>query len=228
MPAPNPVVQLRDAVALLGRFPALAGVTMDVFEGEVLLLQGPNGAGKTTLLKLCAGLLPLHTGTGSVLGVDLNRDPAAVRPLVGLLGHETMLYDDLSVEENIMFWAELAGAGTEQVHAAMERMDIADLRDRPVRVLSAGQRRRASIASTVVRRPRLWLLDEPHASLDAAGRDVVDTLVRDATAAGATVVIASHELDRVRPLATRALVVAGGAAHDVSLAHLAEGEGPHA
>lgn len=221
------MVQLRDAVALLGRFPALAGVTMDVHEGEVLLLQGPNGAGKTTLLKLCAGIVPLHSGSGTVLGVDLARNGSAVRPLVGLLGHETMLYEDLTVAENINFWAELAGAGSEQVDSAMERMAVAALRDRPVRVLSAGQRRRTSIASTVVRRPRLWLLDEPHASLDAAGRDVVDRLILDATAAGATVVVASHELDRVGPLATRSLLVAGGAAHDVSLAP-AESDGPRA
>lgn len=209
----TPVVRLHDAVALLGRFPALAGVDLTVDEGEIVLLQGPNGAGKTTLLRVCAGLVALHRGQGEVLGVDLNRHRRAVRPLVGLLGHKTMLYDDLTVAENVQFWAEAAGVGDAQVDAALERLGVDGLADRPVRALSAGQRRRTSIASTVVRRPRLWLLDEPHASLDADGRDLVDELITDAVGAGATVIVASHELDRVRPLVTRAVTIAGGAAH---------------
>lgn len=216
-PTANPVVQLHDAIALLGRFPALAGLTLDVYAGEVVLLQGPNGAGKTTLLRLCAGLLPLHSGVGRVLGVDLATDRRAVRPLVALLGHETMLYEDLTVDENVRFWARMCGAGTDQVDAAIRRLGLGDLRDRPVRVLSAGQRRRTSLASTVVRRPQLWLLDEPHASLDADSRDVVDSLIQDAASAGATVMVASHELDRVKPLATRSVSVIGGAAYEASI-----------
>jgi len=210
--AARPVVSLRDAVALLGRFPALAGFSVDIFAGEVVLLQGPNGAGKTTLLRVCAGLVALHSGCGHVLGVDLNANRRAVRPLVGLLGHQTMLYEDLTVRENVAFWANLADASEGQAEAAMERLAVGDLADRRVRVLSAGQRRRTSIASTVVRRPRLWLLDEPHASLDADGRDIVDALILDAVSAGATVMVASHELDRVTPLASRSITVAGGAA----------------
>lgn len=206
------MIELRDVVALLGNFPALAGVDLTVAAGEVVLLQGPNGAGKTTLLRLCAGLVPVHTGAATVLGVDLAQHRSAVRPLVGLLGHATMLYDDLSVAENVQFWGRLAGVGEDQVQAALTRMGIDDLHDRKVRVLSAGQRRRTSIAATVIRRPQLWLLDEPHASLDAAGRDVVDSLIADAVTAGATVLVASHELDRVGPLATRTVTVAGGTA----------------
>lgn len=206
-------VRLSDAIALLGRFPALAGVDLDVATGEVVLLQGPNGAGKTTLLRLCAGLVPLHRGTGEVLGLDLATQRRQIRPLVGLLGHSTKLYDDLSISDNVTFWAQLAGAkGADQVAAALDRLGLADFADRPVRALSAGQRRRTSIASMVVRRPRLWLLDEPHASLDSDGRDLVDALIAEAITSGATVIVASHELDRVRPLVTRTFTIAGGTA----------------
>lgn len=206
-------VRLRDAIALLGRFPALAGVDLDIDAGEVVLLEGPNGAGKTTLLRLCAGLVPLHSGSGEVLGLNLQTQRRSVRPLVGLLGHRTMLYDDLSIADNVTFWAELAGAGgAGQVDAALNRLGLDSFADRPVRALSAGQRRRTSIASMVVRRPRLWLLDEPHASLDADGRDLVDALIAEAIAAGATVIVASHELDRVRPIVTRSFTIAGGTA----------------
>ena len=85
--------------------------------------------------------------------------------------------------------------------------------NQPVRSLSTGQRRRAALAAVAVRRPRLWLLDEPHAGLDQAGRTIVDELISDAIRAGATVIVASHELDRVRPLATHVLTVAGGVVH---------------
>jgi heme ABC exporter ATP-binding subunit CcmA len=198
-------------VALLGRFPALAGVDLEVGPREVVLVQGPNGAGKSTLLRLCAGLLRPESGQAEVLGHDLATDRAAVRRRVGLLGHDTALYDDLTVEENLQFWARASRADRTSVGPALERLAVADrLRDVAVGSLSAGQRRRVALAGVVVRRPELWLLDEPHAGLDQDGRALVDELVVDAAAAGATVLVASHELDRTIGLATRRLTVAGG------------------
>ena len=207
-------VHLRGAVCLLGRFPALAGLDLDVERGEVVLLQGPNGAGKSTVLRLCAGLLALETGTGSVLGFDLRRDRRSVRERVGLLGHATGLYEELTAEENVRFWARAVGAEAREVDVALDYMGVSGrVRDTPAGKLSAGQRRRTSIAAVVVRRPELWLLDEPHAGLDQAGRDVVDRLIIDAAAAGGTVMVASHELERVRPLSPRMVTVAGGVVH---------------
>lgn len=210
------VIRLRETVALLGRFPALAGVDLDVDEGQVVHVQGPNGAGKSTLLRLCAGLLRVHSGSAVVLGHDLSVDRRTVRRRVGLLSNTTMLYDDLTVGENVAFWAGVTGVGPTQVDAVLERLEIDSISDRPVRALSTGQRRRTSIASVIVRRPELWLLDEPHAGLDQSGRDVVDGLVAEAIAAGATVMIASHELERVRPIATRTVTIAGGAVHSLA------------
>ena len=210
-----PVVHLQQAVALIGRFPALAGVDLDVDAGEVVLLRGPNGAGKTTLLRACAGLVPVVSGTATVLGCDLVADRGAVRRRVGLLGHATHLYDDLSVTENVDFWSRAAGATRADGRAALERLEVATrLYDLPVRALSAGQRRRVSLAAVLARRPELWLLDEPHAGLDAAGRDVVDGLMAEAASVGATVLFASHELDRAEAVARRTVVIAGGAVQD--------------
>ena len=206
-----PVVHLRGAVSLLGRFPALAGVDLDVEAGEVVLLRGPNGAGKTTLLRVCAGLLPVTDGTAEVLGVDLVADRTPVRHRVGLVGHGGGLYDDLTVAENVAFWGRAAGAAADDVAGAMARLGLdGRLKDLAVARLSAGQRRRTSIAAMVVRRPELWLLDEPHASLDADGRDLIDRLVADSVAAGATVLLASHEDDRAVALADRVVEVRGG------------------
>ncbi|CAN5844644.1 ABC transporter ATP-binding protein [soil metagenome] len=205
------VVHLRAAVSLLGRFPALAGVDLDVARGEIVLLRGPNGAGKTTLLRLLAGLLPLASGQAVVLGHDLATDARALRRRVGLLAHAAGLYDELTVHDNVTFWARAAGATVADSEAALVRLGL-DGRLRTVVAgrLSAGQRRRASIAAMIARRPELWLLDEPHAGLDHAGRDLLDGLVRDAAAAGATVILASHELERAASLAGRDVVIAGG------------------
>jgi len=205
------VVRLNAVVALLGRFPALAGVDLDVSAGEVVLVQGPNGAGKSTLLRLCAGLLRVESGRAEVLGLDLAESRHAVRRRVGLLGHDTALYDELTVIENLNFWAAASRVDKSAVPDALDRLGVSvRLHDVAVSKLSAGQRRRVAIAGVVVRRPELWLLDEPHAGLDQLGRDLVDELVADAAAAGATVLMASHELDRTVDLASRIVVVAGG------------------
>jgi heme ABC exporter ATP-binding subunit CcmA len=204
-------VVFRSAVVLLDRFPALTGVDLVVEPGEVLLVRGPNGAGKTTLLRACAGLVPLVTGTLEVLGHDLRRDRRAVRRQVGLFGHATGLYDDLTVTENVRFAVRAAGGDAAEVDGALARLEL-DGRLAPLAVhrLSAGQRRRVALAALLARRPHLWLLDEPHAGLDAVGRDVLDGLVVDAVSAGATVVIASHEIDRVARVATRVETIRGG------------------
>jgi heme ABC exporter ATP-binding subunit CcmA len=207
----EPVLHLRSAIALLGRFPALTGVDLDVEAGEIVLVTGSNGAGKTTLLRVCAGLVRVTSGTARVLDVDLVADPVAVRPLVGLLGHATGLYDDLSVMENLRFWARAARAPIADAQAALERVELPPrLWGLSVSHLSTGQRRRASLAALVVRRPRLWLLDEPHAGLDQSARDHVDALVAEAAASGATILFASHELDRAHGLATRHVELSGG------------------
>jgi len=207
----EPVIHLRSAVSLLGRFPALAGVDLDVERGEIVLLQGPNGAGKTTLLRVCSGLAPVSSGTAVVLGHDLTTDRRSVRARVGLLSHATGLYDDLTVEDNVRFWARAVRAGSGEADAALARLGLdGRLRDIAVSRLSAGQRRRASIAVLIVRRPELWLLDEPHAGLDRYARDQFDDLVREAVARGATVVIASHETERAEGLADRSVTIVGG------------------
>ena len=205
------VISLRDVVAVLGSFPALAGASLDVERGEILLLKGPNGAGKTSLLRVCAGLLPIERGTGSVLGSDLATEREDIRSKVGLLSHNNGLYLDLTVEQNVRFWAGMVGANEDEVASAMAAMKI-DGRLAQVRAsqLSAGQRRRTALASLIVRRAQVWLLDEPHAGLDAAGRDELDSLLRSAASSGATIMLASHELERTRTLASRVVVVDGG------------------
>jgi heme ABC exporter ATP-binding subunit CcmA len=211
----GPAVRFRSAVALVGRFPVLAGVDLDVARGEVVLLQGPNGAGKTSLLRACAGLLPVVSGTAEVLGCDLVADRRAARRQTALHGHATALYDDLSVLDNVRFAVRAAKGPLDRVDDALATLGLTGrLRTAPVSTLSAGQRRRAALAALVARSPVLWLLDEPHAGLDADHRDLLDTLVRQAAAGGTTILLASHEQDRATRIADRVVTVAGGMVTD--------------
>ncbi len=205
------VVELRGVVAVLSSFPALAGIDLAVHRGEIVLLHGPNGAGKTSVLRVCAGLLPIERGEGSVMGVNLRTQRESVRERVGLLGHSNGLYLELTVAQNVAFWASAVGASAQEVALAMQQMKIdGRLTNVKASQLSAGQRRRCALASLMVRRASLWLLDEPHAGLDQEGRDELDAILRTAVMSGATVILASHETQRSRSLATRVITVDGG------------------
>jgi len=209
-------VLLRDAVALAGRFPALAGADLTVERGEVVVLAGPNGAGKTSLLRVCAGLLALTRGEAVVLGRDVRVAASSLRKQVGMLGHAAALYDDLTVSENARFFVRAAGASEDWVGRELERFGLVGrLARTPVGRLSEGQRRRVALAVLAARRPALWLLDEPHAGLDAGARSLLAETVREAVAGGASVLLASHELGVSVPLADRVAQMAGGRVLDV-------------
>jgi heme ABC exporter ATP-binding subunit CcmA len=204
-------VSLRAAVALTGRFPVLAGIDLTVAPGEIVVLEGPNGAGKTSVLRACAGLLPVTSGEAVVLGIDLRRNATAVRRHVGMLGHAAALYDELNVVENVRFAVRAAGADTDGIDAVLDRLGLAGrLRRTTVGRLSAGQRRRVALAVLLARRPALWLLDEPHAALDATARTLLGEIIDESVAGGATVLLASHEPAASLPLADRAVTLAGG------------------
>ena len=146
-----------------------------------------------------------------MLGCDLATNARSVRRRVALLGHGVGLYEELTVADNVAFWAAAAGQGKDEVAAAIERVGLGGrLADVEVARLSAGQRRRAALAVLLTRHAEVWLLDEPHAGLDGQGRDLVDHLVESAARAGVTVLVASHDLDRATALADRVGLISGG------------------
>lgn len=213
-------------MALLDRFPALAGVDLSVESGEMVCLRGPNGAGKTTLLRACAGLVPLRGSRADVLGFDLIADRRSVRRHVGLLGHRTPLYGDLRVDDQLRHCAALHRASDAEASAAAERFSLeGHLLGVAIRRLSEGQQRRVALACVTIARPQLWLLDEPHAGLDRSSRDALDELLGDAVTAGATVMFATHEAGSARLAAARQVTLAGGR---VSMSAPAPGAGSSA
>ena len=198
-------------MVFLGQFPALTGATMNIREGEVVLVKGPNGAGKSTLLRLCAGLLPMRSGTGTVLNFDLRTQRMELRAHIGLLGHRTGLYPDLTVSENLKFWANAYGANNIEVDKAKAFLGLNDrLGSVQVQNLSEGQRRRTSFALLLIKRPSIWLLDEPYAGLDSDGRELVNSSILQASELGTTILIASHEIDKIGSSQERTLLVKGG------------------
>ena len=188
------IASLRDIVVTAGTFPLLAGVNLELEGATSYVVTGPNGVGKTSLLRLLAGLEAPTRGSGHVLNFDLaTTQRRQVRRNVGWLGHEGSFYDDLSATDNLLFAARALRLDVALVAPALERVGLGGRLRTPVKLLSAGQRRRLGLAWLLVRRPQLWLLDEPYASLDDAGRELMSDLINHATASGATVVLSSHD-----------------------------------
>jgi heme exporter protein A len=204
-----------ETVALVRRFGsrrAVAGVDLVIHAGECLALFGPNGAGKTTLLRLLAGLLRPTSGEVRLLGKTLTSHAAAERGSVGLISHQSMLYDVLTVSENIAFAARLHGV-RDVSHATTAALDRLGLRGReltPVRALSRGWQQRVSIARAIVHNPALVLLDEPYTGLDVAGARALTDLLRTLRDDGAALALVTHSVDEGLTLATHAAIMLDG------------------
>jgi heme ABC exporter ATP-binding subunit CcmA len=192
-------------------FPLLSGVDLELAPSSLTVLVGANGAGKTSLLQLLAGLIGLTSGEGTVLGFDLARDDRRLlRRHVGWLGHEGSFYDDLTVAENLTFAAKALARPLDDLSNVLARVDLEGRRETIAKALSAGQRRRLGLAWLLLRRPQLWLLDEPYASLDDEGRTFFDALLGEVIERGATVVVSSHDPLRSAQLAPATLTMVGG------------------
>lgn len=195
-----------------GRVAALRDVDLAVPPGTVCALVGPNGAGKTTLLRILATLVQPDAGTVCVAGCDVLADPRAARRSIGLVAHQPLLYPDLSVEENLHFYARLYGValGTDLLGQALAAVDLVDFRRVPVHDLSRGMVQRLAIARARLHEPAVLLLDEPHAGLDPTAADALDEALADLTHRGQTVLLATHDLGRAHALADQLVVLSRG------------------
>lgn len=171
----------------------LQGVSAQIHPGELLHVAGPNGTGKTTLLRVVTGLLRPEQGSVSWLGRPISAHRADYQAAMAYSAHEPALKGDLTALENLHFSVGLKRpAGRAELRAALERTGVLACEDLPARVLSAGQRRRVSLARVLAMRAPLWLLDEPHANLDAAGAELVSLLLQEHTQAGGLALVVAH------------------------------------
>ena len=198
-----PAVATAELARLFGRNAALAGVSLRVEPGRTIALLGPNGAGKTTLLRILATAIRPSFGSATVDGIDVAAAPEQVRSRVAYLSHATGLYDDLTADENLRFAATMLGRPDVATAAAdaLEEAGLGPVAGDRVRGFSAGMRRRLALGRLLLASPSLVLLDEPHAALDTEGMELVDRLVARWHEAGVTVLVASHQAERVMRLA---------------------------
>jgi heme exporter protein A len=208
----NTAIELRGLRRDYGERPALAGIDVSLGHGESLLVLGSNGSGKTTLLRILATLLRPSGGEARVFGASLPRDAWKVRGRIGLLGHDALLYRDLSGRENLRFHARLQGLRGEAAEARISELLSAVGMERRgddrVAELSAGMRQRIAACRCVLHEPELLLLDEPDSNLDADGRELVGHLVGPRP--GRTRVLVSHDPERHRAEADQVLELSIG------------------
>lgn len=190
-------VVLRGISKVYGRSIALANVNLLVPEGATVLICGSNGAGKSTLLRIIATAISPTYGEGEAMGCDLRLERAKVRAVTELLGHRTRLYEDLTPLEYLEFVKALWDCKGDPPPDALERIGLWEFRQKRIREFSQGMRQRLALARVYLRRPKLLLLDEPYAALDAPARILVDDLWSEMKQQSATVLIATHDVERV-------------------------------
>jgi heme exporter protein A len=201
---------------------ALHLVDLEVGKGEIVALLGPNGAGKSTLLRILATLTKPTFGEASVAGYRLSDQGAAARAHIGFVAHQPFVYDDLSAQANLAFYARLYGLKqpARRIQELLKQFDLAE-RDEPVRAFSRGMQQRLALARALLHKPRVLLLDEPHSGLDREGLELLDDTLRSLASKGTAILMATHDIARAQRLARRVEVLAGGKLlHDLAGAKL--------
>ena len=198
-----------------GDWPVLWDLNLTVDWGELLVLFGTNGVGKTTLLRILSTQTRPDAGSLQVAGFNPRRDADAVRRRVGVVGHQTFLYGDMTCQENLVHYGRLYGLDQCHIKAeeALSRLGLTDRADHRVRTLSNGMQRRLSIARAILHQPQLLLLDEPEAGLDPESVDALRALLREWTSKGYSVIMTTHDLELGLSWASRAGVLSRGKIH---------------
>ena len=225
-PPAGDAIRVQGLEKSFGDWPVLWDLDLTVHWGELLVLFGANGVGKTTLLRILSTQTKPDAGALRVAGFSQRGHPEAIRRRVGVVGHQTFLYDDLTCRENLIHYGRLFGLENCRLRAdeALSRLSLSDRANRRVRTLSNGMRKRLSIARSILHQPQLLLLDEPEAGLDRESVDALHCLLKEWTEAGLSVVMATHDLELGLSWADRAAVLSGGRIHFPSLNEYMDGD----
>ncbi|HOC89959.1 MAG TPA: ABC transporter ATP-binding protein [bacterium] len=206
------MIVCRDIRKTFGPMQALAGVSFSIGEGELAALLGANGAGKSTLLHLLAGLTRASSGSAEVAGFNVRRQPHEVRRRIGVVSHQTYLYEELSAEENLRFYGRMYGVTglQERIDDLLAMMELWPRRDDLVRTFSRGMQQRLALARAMLHRPPLLLLDEPFTGLDLHATDLLTRFIEGAAAGKMTVLMTVHDPDYALAHSRRLLVLQKG------------------
>lgn len=197
---------------------ALRSVSFQVSQGEIVALVGPNGAGKTTMLRIIATLSRPNDGSIHIGKIPLAQHADAARASIGFVGHQTFMYDDLTAEENLTFYARLYDIANvpQRIREVARRVGIEDRLGDVTRTLSRGLQQRLTLARMLLHQPAVLLLDEPYTGLDKVAADLLDQIMADARNEGRGVLFSTHDLERGLAICDRALILsAGRLVHDL-------------
>jgi heme exporter protein A len=206
------MIEVKKLVKRFGLKTVLRGLDFDVQPGEFVALLGPNGAGKTTFLRILASLSSPSMGDVTIAGYNLPKQAAAVRARLGVVSHLPLLYNDLTAEENLLFYARMYGIQNsgERITEVLEIVGLEKRRRDLVRTFSRGMQQRLAIGRAVLHDPDVMLFDEPYTGLDQDASSMLDEVLRTVAQQGRTVVMTSHDLARTEDLATRFDILSRG------------------
>jgi len=217
------MIEARNVTKAFGHRATLAGVSLSVTAGESVALVGPNGAGKTTLLRIMATLTCPTSGLVRIAGLDPARNGSDIRRQIGFLSHRTLLYEDLTAEQNLRFYARMYDLADDSARITdlLEQVGLIKRRHDLVRTFSRGMQQRLAVARAVLHRPRVLLLDEPYTGLDPGAAQVLSDLLTRLVAEGCTVLLTTHDLGHALAASQRIVIlVRGGVVYDAPRAEV--------
>ncbi|HEY79948.1 MAG TPA: ABC transporter ATP-binding protein [Anaerolineae bacterium] len=201
------VIETRNLTKRYNGVVAVDGLNLTIHEGEIFGMLGPNGSGKTTTILMLLGLTEPTSGQVRVLGLDPARQPLSVKAQVGYIPDQVGFYDDLTAVENLMYTAKLNGIPRKEaltrIDQTLERLGLAEVKDRAVKTYSRGMRQRLAVADVLIKQPRMIIMDEPTQGLDPEGAHEFLKIIRDLKENGITVLLASHLLHQVQSVCDR-------------------------
>jgi heme exporter protein A len=208
----SPAICIDDLTKQFGLTRALEGLTLTLYQGELLAVFGPNGAGKSTLIRILATLMRPTSGKVTLLGYDLENEGERLRGAIGVLTHQPLLFGNLTAYENLKFYGQMFGVQNlkQRIDALLNDVGLIDYRERLVETFSRGMQQRLAIARALIHEPSLLLLDEPHTGLDQNGITFLGETLKAFLDGGKTAVMTCHDFARGLEFSTRAAILNHG------------------
>ncbi|WP_440951506.1 ABC transporter ATP-binding protein [Methanococcoides sp. FTZ1] len=208
------ILSLSNVSKSFGNFPVLKSIDLDIKKGEFVAILGPNGAGKTTLVKIMSTLSSPSKGSVEINGHNVADDPASVRRMIGVISHETHLYNDLTAEENLRFFGKMYGIGSDdlghRIHKLLDQVELTGRADDRVSTFSRGMKQRLSIARSLIHEPQLLFLDEPYTGLDQHASLTFEKVLQELDPQDTTRVMVTHDITNTFKMCSRVLILDGG------------------
>ena len=210
----NVMIEISELTKIYGLLPVLKSLDLTIYQGEFVALLGPNGSGKSTLLRLMSGLSKPSQGTIRIGGWEMPSEAMAVRAQIGMVSHKPLLYENLTAYENLNFFAKLYNLSADvretRIVELLRQVGLHKRTDSLVRTFSRGMQQRLSIARALIHEPDVLFFDEPYTGLDQDAGDMLYGLLKDAHSTQRTIIMTTHQLQRVPQLATRAIILSRG------------------